>query len=63
MKADLTFASTPTPPGLRCSSGHVAAENTRFFQVSGAGPTGTYCEPCLIVANYLAARLKNERTK
>ena len=51
------------PHDGKCSSGHYAPEGTRFFAVSGetleASRTGIYCEPCLIVANKLAA-LKKE---
>lgn len=50
-----------------CSSGHIAPELfknqdtgleelTRFFEVNGQGIKGIFCEPCLIIANFLSKR-------
>ena len=65
-KADLTVKEVRPPHGLWCRSGHKAPPSfrrdgplgkelpTRFFQVSSdkaPSVNGTYCEPCLIVAN------------
>ena len=37
-------------------------EPIRFFQASGKGLDGIYCEPCLVVANALAQENKKCRT-
>jgi hypothetical protein len=66
-KADATYAEV-TALDLWCDCGHYAKpefrregpdslpEPTKFFKVSTEkhGVLGTYCEPCLIVANYAA---------
>ena len=48
-----------------CKSGHPTPSGTRFFHVSGKVLPkvfwGTYCEPCLIVANRLAAKRKQDK--
>jgi hypothetical protein len=65
-KADITFAELAPPMDNWCDSGHFApvefrrsgpeslSERTRFFKVSGRGLKGTYCEPCLVIANHMA---------
>ena len=71
-KADVTYREVVTPDDEMCANGHLAPktfkrngpesepEPTKFFKVSGKNvPRGIYCEPCLIVANYIA-KLKRE---
>ena len=66
MKADMTYREVSAPFNNWCSSGHCApemfprngpdlpAEPTKFFSVSGNGDIeGTYCEPCLIIAQHI----------
>lgn len=55
---------------LYCDSGHYAKptfkrdgpnsneESVRFFKVSSKDANGIYCEPCLILANYIKAAKK-----
>ena len=65
-KADFVAREVDAPFRHWCKSGHVApatfqrngpkapAEPTKFFAVSSdahPGTNGTYCEPCLIIAN------------
>ena len=62
MKCDLTIEECECP-GKICSSGHVASgmfqeKPIRFFKISGL-ISGIYCEPCLIVANYIAKEGKD----
>lgn len=57
------------PEDRWCASGHVAPSTfkrdgpgavalpTRFIRIAGQG---TFCEPCVCVANYLAARKRKE---
>jgi hypothetical protein len=68
-KADFSASELRhAPPNRWCKSGHIAPEKfardgmgrpetpTRFFSVvsdQAPGINGTYCEPCLIVANAL----------
>lgn len=70
LKPDVTFSEVDDPPNRWCDSGHVAPETfsrtgpdgilekTRFFHVYGkAGAKHidqTLCEPCCVIANYLA---------
>lgn len=75
LKADVTYSETSVLD-LWCDCGHYAPsefrregrdslpEPTKFFKVSTEklGSVGTYCEPCLIVANY-AARCKKKIQK
>lgn len=53
------------PHDGKCKSGHIAPPGTRFFKVYGEsmapGRAGTYCEPCLIVANKRHRRRKEGR--
>ena len=66
---DLITKQVEDPPGRWCSSGHIAPETfrregpgsewlpTRFFKVFGKAAgvaAGTYCEPCLVIANHIA---------
>lgn len=65
-KPDCTFEEVPAPPSRWCSSGHTTSETfrregpgseatpTRFFMMSSKDLSGTFCEPCLIVANWMA---------
>lgn len=72
-RADLHVKAVPETAGRWCSSGHVAPESwsregagtplvpTQFFQVTSAldrSVNGTYCEPCLMVANAMAREKK-----
>ncbi len=54
------------PEDLRCKSGHLCPDGTRFFRVGGTalskGRAGVYCEYCLIVANAIV-RSRNERSR
>lgn len=73
LKADLVQEEVDAPSGNRCASGHTAPpefrrggpdsppEPTRFFRVTGQGVSGTYCEPCLMVANYVNAQRKKAK--
>lgn len=69
--ADLTFRLIEAPISKWCSSGHRAADTfkrtesdngseapTRFFHVIGREIEGCYCEPCVIIATWLAAQKK-----
>lgn len=75
-KADMIVKEIPAPIGMYCKSGHKAKElfrrggadspeePTKFFQVSGGDLIdGCYCEPCIIVANYLAEQKKKMENK
>lgn len=65
-KTDLIYDEVIEHPTRWCSCGHLASElfkrdgvnatKTRFFHVQGLGIDGIYCEPCLIVANYVAKK-------
>ena len=46
------------PNGLHDREGNGKKTPIRFFRVSGQNQDGTYCEPCLVVANWLAAGQK-----
>lgn len=64
--ADLVQREVDPPKNRWCCSGHEAPlmfrrsgpeskeELTKFFQVSGHGINGIYCEPCLIIAHHMA---------
>jgi hypothetical protein len=72
-KADLTEREVDAPFNSWCSTGHVAPETfkrngpntpeepTRFFQVSGNGVNGIYCELCLIIANWASYQQKKNK--
>jgi len=68
-KADTTVSEVPSPLMRWCRSGHRAPElfrldgreptPTRFFRVESdkdVSVEGIYCEPCLILAGYLARK-------
>lgn len=66
---DMSMKQVDSPPGDWCQSGHVAPaefkrdpakgpQPTRFFDVCGNGITGTYCEPCLVIAQWAARQKK-----
>jgi hypothetical protein len=69
-EADMTIKEANVPITRWCDSGHNAqatfrrqgpdkpAEPIRFFTVTGHGINGTFCEPCLIVANHIAQQKK-----
>ena len=71
-KADLSMIEVGQPFNNWCSSGHIAAkyykrsgpksksEPTRFFRVNCKDFDGIYCEPCLVVANFMAKRKREE---
>jgi hypothetical protein len=66
---DLTYKQVFST-NLQCSSGHIAPMNfkidgneapTRFFEIhKDTIYLGTFCEPCLIIANYIA-KLQKKR--
>ena len=70
IQADLSIIEVTAPIGHWCDSGHQAPElfkrngtdsapePTKFFKVSNDGKV--FCEPCLILANYLA-RIKKDK--
>lgn len=71
-KPDLTYKQVEMPSNRWCASGHIAPEEfkteengepkpTRFFHVIGNGINNIYCEPCLIVANYLSRQNKKKK--
>lgn len=74
-KPDCTFSEVPAPPSRWCSTGHYAVETfrregpgtaespTRFFQVSSETLSGTFCEPCLFIANWLAESKRGKNGK
>lgn len=69
MKNDkLTIKQVSIPYERWCASGHFAVEKfknfdlneelpTRFFQVTSEKISGIYCEPCLILANFLSRKV------
>lgn len=72
---DLTLKEVLAPHGRWCASGHTAVESwsregpgtapsmTRFFQVSSDQNhvvNGVYCEPCLVIANAQARKIRME---
>jgi hypothetical protein len=75
LKVDITVKEITNHSNRECCSGHIAPEffkregpdgpeePTRFFHVIGNGINGIYCEPCLIIANYLARQKKKEKGK
>ena len=77
-KPDLTFKEVNPPHKRWCTSGHEAPEMfaregpgtektlTRFFRVSNTNNkdvNGTYCEPCVIVANALARKNRSNQMR
>lgn len=70
LKADLIQKEIDRPIDGWCSSGHKAPEMfkrqgpdgpeepTKFFKLSSDNISGIYCEPCLIVAHFVAAQKK-----
>ena len=72
-KVDLQVKQVSPTHGRWCSSGHVAPEMwaregkgtglvpTSFYQVTSVRDSrlnGTYCEPCLVIANAIARQKK-----
>lgn len=74
-KADLVYQEITCPAGQWCDAGHVAPkefrrdgpasplEPTRFFRVTGLGIDGIFCEPCLIVVNWIARRKRKKEVE
>lgn len=72
LDADLTQREVDMPHDRWCASGHCAPilfrrsgpgsleEPIKFFRVIGHGTDGIYCEPCLIVAHWMATQQKKE---
>ncbi len=68
--ADLIQEEVEPPDDMRCSGGHIAApffrrsgplsaeEPTKFFKLTHktADIDGVYCEPCLVVAHFIAKK-------
>ncbi len=55
-----------------CDSGHFAKGNfkidendlpIRFFKIDSASVNGIYCEPCLVLANYIKNQQKKDNIK
>lgn len=75
-KVDIVVKEVKAPPDGWCDNNHQPpktfrrggkdspAEPTKFFTVTrtGMGCVGTFCEPCLIVANY-ANHLKRKKAE
>jgi len=72
----ITYKEVDPPDDWLCDCGHTAPElfkrdgagaaafPTKFFKVkSKNGLNGTYCEPCLIVINYLAHQKKKKKVE
>jgi hypothetical protein len=71
LKPDIIYKEISCPVGRWCDSGHVAPkefrrggaesllEPTKFYSVSGL-IDGIYCEPCLIVSNWIARKNKEK---
>jgi hypothetical protein len=63
----MTISQVDAPTDRICQSGHPVPEDaiyqgkpTRFFSVTGTSKSyGIFCEPCLVIANYLAQKQKN----
>ncbi len=63
---DISEVEVDPPFNKWCASGHVAgetyrrsgpdspAESTRFFLVKAGEINSIFCEPCLVVANYIS---------
>ena len=72
-KPDISFIEVDTPENRWCSSGHVGPETfkrsgpegeeepTKFFRVVNKDIDIIICEPCLILANYIARLNKNKK--
>lgn len=71
IKADLVQKEVDSPHNRWCASGHEAPllyrrngpkspqEPTKFFEVNINGNThGIFCEPCLVVAHYVASKIR-----
>jgi hypothetical protein len=75
LEADLIQKETDNPHNNWCASGHQAPamfrragpgspeEPIRFFEVTGHGINGIYCEPCLIIAHWAAKQQKESQGK
>jgi hypothetical protein len=71
MEADVVQEEVEAPFNRWCACGHTAPETfrregpespatpTRFFLVTSKDIKGIYCEPCLMIANYVA-KLKKQ---
>jgi hypothetical protein len=71
--ADLIQKEVDPPINHWCATGHCAVlffrrsgpgsveEPTKFFEVTGHGISGIYCEPCLIIARWVAQQTKNSK--
>jgi hypothetical protein len=70
LDADIIQEEVDAPSNNWCCSGHYAAsvfkragpksnpEPTKFFKVTTKDHSGIYCEPCLIIARWLAKNKK-----
>lgn len=69
--ADVIYKEIEQPQDRKCDCGHLAPahfkrngseyeeELTKFFKVSGL-ISGIYCEPCLMIVNYMAKRKRDK---
>jgi hypothetical protein len=75
MDAEITFRIVDAPASRWCSSGHRAPETfkrvlsadgleepTKFYEASG-DIQGCYCEPCVIIAKWMADQQKQLKRK
>jgi len=76
-KPDIVMREVEAPDDHRCDSGHSVfgtfkrggpaspPEPIKFFQVSTkeAGVIGTYCEPCLVIANHIKRLSKRNKAE
>lgn len=73
LRADLTMRMIDPPASRRCqgaAGGHEVPEGatfrgapTRFFLVTGKNIRGTFCEPCLVVAQALAKERRKRASR
>lgn len=72
-RADLTIKEVQPPVPRFCNGadgGHDVPDGavfqgkpTRFFRVTGKGVQGTFCEPCLVLANAMAREKKRRAAR
>lgn len=75
LDADLIQIEVDVPHDRWCASGHHAPpsfrrsgpgsleEPIRFFQVTCKSTNGIYCEPCLVIAHWMARQQKESQGK
>jgi hypothetical protein len=72
-EADIVITEVDKPFNNWCASGHHPSdffkrsgpnsqpEKTRFFQFNGKNINAIYCEPCLVIAQFLAKKSKDNK--